>query len=168
MYSPKESTANSPQAGIPSWPRDLSINDQFACHPHKSLPKVSQPRTGGSGFEARVCGDSLEPCRRVSCCSASKPQQILPPARDGTRHSDTLAELIWHTCEQVTWLSIFNGNSAFILLHKLFICFVIHSLSYPPGEVPFILKNPTQALVAPLCTSLKHVYTGSLQNIVQM
>ena len=66
MYSPKESTANSLQAGIPSWPVDMSINDQFACHPHKSPPKISQPRTGGSGFQARVCGDSSEPCRRVS------------------------------------------------------------------------------------------------------
>lgn len=42
---------------------------------------------------------------------ASKPQQILPPAGEGTRQSDTLAEPIWHTREQLTLLPIFHGAS---------------------------------------------------------
>lgn len=46
-----------------------------------------------------------------SYCSASKPQQSLPPAGEGTRQSDTLAEPIWHTLEQLTLLPIFHGTS---------------------------------------------------------
>ena len=60
-----ESTANSPQAGVPSWSGDLSVNDQCAPHRHWSLSEISPPGTGGSCFQARICGDSLGPCRRA-------------------------------------------------------------------------------------------------------
>lgn len=52
----KRKAANSPQAGIPSWPGDLSVSDQFARH--QSLPEIIQPGTGGSGFQAMICSDS--------------------------------------------------------------------------------------------------------------
>lgn len=63
-------------------------------------------------------GDSLEPCWRVgmekgeATTGLKAPNKPSPtPGWAGTRQSDTLAEPIWHTREQLTLLPIFHGAS---------------------------------------------------------
>lgn len=48
--------------------------------------------------------------------------------------------------------------------------FFLSCLRFPslPGELLFILQNLTQALLTPLCMSLRHASSGSLPNFVQL
>lgn len=48
--------------------------------------------------------------------------------------------------------------------------FFLSCLPFPslPGELLFILQNLTQALLTPLCMSLRHASSGSLPNVVQL
>lgn len=100
-----ESTASSPQAGVPSWPGDLSVNDQFAPHRHWSLSEISLPVVIPWGLAGGrdLGGEKLS----LSLKTPTNPF----PSWEGTRQSDTLVEPIWHTRKQLMWLSIFHSAS---------------------------------------------------------